>query len=546
MGLQRMSAGYATLLQALLDVVRGLYAMLSGFVLLLAGIVLTPWNWISRLFTRAAPVKADEPRHWKRFLNACRRVGEAVLDWTAFLLVAGVAIVALVLGLNSMDAPLREILTNPTNIISPIIIFLGLGILYLAGWLALRFGTALLAYLRRFLTRQGLYALAVVAVVILAGAAGAILYAMLQPTPLIALIAGVAVLAGVAGFALISFGPSGIAIFSIGRWSPSPVGRAGRRVHGQARSIKRSSTQTARITPQSAISGQPHVHPLRAIGPDSTATQIGDVDAGKRGRKGIGMSWSLPPLVVDRTGVLLVLAAVLAILLAWGGGELLLRAAPGTVGPVVPPVVPAGSPSTSTDNPAPATGAAEVIQLGADGESADVSWRSGYRALTSRLDDGRAVQQLSLPTTACSAAALVVFGAASSDGSVARNDMLAERRARWLGEWTRAELARCREPVPAIIAVALGQARRDEPSPAQRTVRILAIREQDMRNTAFRRDPDMLRNMSRAAFEDLDAFERFEPCMVKSRSVEKAQDMWFPVCAHQMQETGLSRSREPR
>jgi hypothetical protein len=76
--------------------------------------------------------------------------------------------------------------------------------------------------------------------------------------------------------------------------------------------------------------------------------------------------------------------------------------------------------------------------------------------------------------------------------------------------------------------------------------RILAVSERDTRNPAFRRGPDMLHDMTRAAFADLDAFERFEPCMVKSRSVEQAQDKWFPVCDHQTQETGLSRSREPR
>ena len=530
-GLQRMSAGFSLFCQAMIDAGRALYAMLSGFGLLVAGSALTPLMWVSRLFTRPGPVKAHEPRRWKRFVNACRRVGETVLDWAAFSLVAGLVIIGLVLGLNNMDAPLREALTNATNIIYPIIFFLALGVLYLAGWLALRVGAALLAHLSRRLTRQGLYALAVVAVVILAGAAGAILYAILKPTPFIALIAGVALLAGVAGIALISFGPSGIAIFNVGKWSHAPVGPAGRRLHAQAPSIKRSSTQSARVARQPAISGPPQKAASLAIGSDSTAARVGGADPGKRGRKGIGKPWSMPPLSVDRTGVFLVLAVVLAGLLAWGGGDMLLRAAPGTLEPVVAPVGPAGSPSTPRDNTAPANGSAEVIQLGADGESADVSWRSGYRQLTARVDDGRAVQQLSLPTTACRAGAIVVFGAASSDGSVARNDMLAERRARWLADWTRRELSRCPDPVPVVISVTLGQAQPGLPLPAQRAVRLLAIRAEDMRNPAFTSDPTMLRDVARASFKGLDAFTRFDACIATAHKDDQPSQGWLRPCA---------------
>lgn len=531
LGLQRIGAGFTALCQAFLDAGRALYAMLSGFVLLVAGMALTPWMWLSQLFTRSAPVNADATGRWKRFANACRRVGRVVLDWTAFSLVAGVAIVALVIVLNNMDAPLRDAVANASNIIYPILFFLALGVLYLAGWLAFRLGAATLAYLSRRLTRQGLYALAGVAVVILAGATGAILYAILKPTPLIALIAGVALLAGVAGIALISLGPSGIAIFNVGRWGHAPVGPGGRLRQAQARPIKGSSTQSARVARQSAIRGPTQRAASLATGTDSNAAPIGGADPATRGRKGTGKPWSMPPLVVDRTGVLLVLAILAAILLAWGGGELLQRAGSGTFKPVVGPVESAGPPQTPRDNSAIAPSSGGVIQLGADGESADVSWRSGYRQLTARIDDGRAVTQLSLPPTACRAGAIVVFGAASSDGAMARNDILARRRERWLADWTRSELSRCPDPVPVVIAVALGQAQPGLPLPAQRAVRLLAIREEDMRNPAFMTDPTMLRGMARAAFAGLDAFTRFDACIATAHKDDQPSQGWLGPCA---------------
>ena len=526
MGLQRIDAGFTTLREALIDAGRGLYAILSGFGLFMAGAALTPWIWISRPFTRRAPVKVDEARRWKRFVNACRRLGESALHWATGSLVWGLVIVGLVLALDNMDAPLREALTNPANIIYPILFFLALGVLYLVGWLALRLGAALLAHISRRLTREGLQALAILAVVMLVGAAGAILYAVLKPTHFIALIAGVAALAGLAGFALISFGPSGIAIFNVGRWGRAPVGPSGRRL--QARSVKRRPIQSVAAAHQPAINAPSQGAASLAMGAESPVAPTGGALQGERGRKETGKRWSMLPLSIDRTGVLLVLGVVLAILLAWGGGELLLRVAPGALKPVVSQLAPAGSPTAPRDESA--TSAAVVIQLGADGEPADVAWRSGYRQLTARFDDGRAVQQLSLPATACRAAAIVAFGAASSDGSPARNEMLAERRARWLADWTRTELSGCPDPVPVVIAVALGQAKPGLPLPAQRAVRLLAIRAEDMRNPAFSSSSTMLRDMARASFKDLDVFTRFDACIVTARKGDQLSQGWLGPC----------------
>lgn len=544
MGLKRIGAGFTTLCQAILDTGRGLYAMLSGSCLFIAGVMLTPWMWISLPFARRAPARGGE-RRWKRFMKACRRIGETVLEWAAFSLVAIPVIVAIVVALHYMDAPSREALTNATNIIYPIVFFLVLGAFYLAGWLAFRLGSRLLAYVGRRLTSQGLMALAGVAAILVAGAPGAVLYAVLKPTFVIALIAGVAVLAGLAGIALISFGPSGVAIFNLGRGGHAPSGRRGRPPQTQSRSLKRLSAQPALVMQQQVVSAPSQAAVPVAIAVIGGASPADDTDPVGPRKKTNGNLWSMPRFSVDRTGIVIGLAVILALLLAWGGGELLLRVAPRTSGLVAQPVGSAAPPARPSGNTPTGTGSTGVIQLGADGEVADMTWRSGYRQFMARSDSGHAVQQLSLPPTACSAAAIVVFGAASSDGSVARNNALAARRARWLAEWTRGELSQCSEPAPAVIAVTLGQARADAPSPAQRTVRVLAIREEDMRDLASRNDPNMLRDMARNAFNDLDTFPRFGACLFASRGAARVDEAWLPACDMQQHGVGFVPSREP-
>lgn len=542
-GLQRMGAGVATLGRALLDMGRGIYAMLTGLGLFIAGIVLTPWIWISLLFVRRAPATA-EARRWKRFIKACRRLGQTVLEWAAFAFVATMVIVGLVLGFSNLDASSRVALTSTTNIIYPIAFFLALAVLYLVGWLVVRLGAALLGHLNRRLTRQGLLALALVAIALLAGATGAILYAAVKPTLVVALIAGVAVLAGLAGFALISFGPSGVALFHLGRGAHARSGRRGQ-LQKQTSSLKARPSQPVLVVRQQVVSVSPQAGPPLAMAAVSGTLAADLVDVRESKGHASGKRWSLPWISVDRTGLLIAIASILALLLAWGGGERLLRAAPETSESVVPAVGPAGSPAAPRANAKPGTGAAEIIRLSADGEAADVAWQAGHRRLTARSDNGRVVQQLTLPPAACRAAAIVVFGAASSDGSAARNDRLAERRARWLREWTQAELGRCPAPAPAVIAVTLGQARGGAPSPAQRSVRLLAIREEDLRDPAFLNTPSMLRDMARGAFKDLDAFPRFDACVLSARGGAGASDTWLPACAPQPQGDNLAPSREP-
>ena len=521
LGFQRMGAGAVTFRQALVDAGRGVYAMLSGVCLFLAGVVLTPWMWISGLFMRPAPAQLGDARRWQRFVAACRRLGAAAGKWAVFALVAVPASIGLAVVLNHMDAPLREALTNASNIIYHIAFFLALAVLYGVGWLIVQLGAALLGYLAGRLTRQGRNALALVMVVTVAGVVGAVLYAVLKPAAFIALIAGVAVLAGVAGFALIAFGPSGVALFHVGRWGRAPAGPARRSSRTSARAINGRYTQSARIMHQSVTSA-----PMQGAAPIVMVPQRISRETGKH--------WSLPPLSADPTGVLIALAVVVALLLAWGGGELLTRAFPESPKASLAPVEPAPPPAMSRANAAPGVGAATVLQLSADGEAANVSWQSGYRQLTARLDDGGAVQQLSLPSAACSAAAVVAFGAASSDGSVTRNDTLAQRRALWLADWTRRQLSQCPD-APVVIAVSLGQAKPGLPLRAQRAVRLLAIREEDVHNPAFGAGPQMLRDIAQSSFKGLDTFTRFDACIVTAHKDDQPALGWLRPCAEPQQ-----------
>jgi hypothetical protein len=211
--------------------------------------------------------------------------------------------------------------------------------------------------------------------------------------------------------------------------------------------------------------------------------------------------------------ITIALLLILALSLAWFGGELLLRAFSGNAQPGISASKPAAPPAVASGIATPRAAGPKAIQLLADGVPAEVSWRIGYRNLTARLDDGGAVRALALPQTACDAGAIVVFGSASSDGAAARSDVLASRRARWLADWTRSQLAQCTGRAPAVIAVSLGQARSDPPRPAQRGVRLMAIREEDLAGLANTSDPAAkLRDMAVAVFGDLADFERVEGC----------------------------------
>ncbi|MEQ1784583.1 MAG: hypothetical protein ABMA14_24820 [Hyphomonadaceae bacterium] len=523
-GFQRMGAGAIRFRHALVDAGRGLYAMLSGLGLFLAGVVLTPWMWFSWPFIRPAPGTPDAASRWRRLFASARRIARTGVRWVTIGLVWCGVIAALTFAMKGAEQALRETLPNASDIVYPIMIFTGLAVVYLAAFLAIRLGAALLAQLRRGLTPRGMQVLAVTAAVLLASATGAILYAVLKPTPIIALIAGVALLAGLAGFAIISFGPSGVALFNVGKWDRAAGRSAGRRRPTPSRSSTIRPAQPAMVMHQSVIGGSPQGAAAAAIG----------APLASRERAVSSKPWSVPHLAIDRGGIILLLLAALVIALAWFGGEALLRVVSGNAQPGGAAVKPASPTPAPRENATPGTGVPGVVQLSADGEPAEISWQSGYRQLTARTDDGSAVRRLALPTTACGAAAIVAFGAASSDGSVARNESLAQRRALWLADWTRRELSQCPD-APAVIAVSLGQAKPGLPLPVQRAVRLLAIREEDVRNPAFSAGPQMLRDIAQASSKGLDAFTRFDACIVTAHKDDQPALGWLRPCAEPQQ-----------
>lgn len=513
-GLQRIGAGFSLFCQAMIDAVRGLYLLLSGFVLLLTGLLLMLWAWISLFFAGLfARAKLAAPlRSWVRFPRL--RIPDAAARWAVrglvvMLVVAGVGAAAVGVGLTLRDAPI-----DIGAVLYPLILFAALAVVVLVAFLTIRLGAPLIISLGRFLTRQGVYALAVFLVVVLAGAAGVVLYAVFQPSlVVIALISGLALLAGFAGIAVVSFGPSMFSVFRFGGQGGAAGGPAAGVMgtsppaswarlaqpslsqHRPAIGSQAAGVAPALVTQASGSAAPPFEH--------VAASGIGLVRDGRSG------SWT----AVRWRWITIALLLILALSLAWFGGELLLRAFSGNTQPGISAGKPAAPPALASVIATPRAVGPQAIQLLADGVPADVSWRIGYRNLTARLDDGGAVRALALPQTACDAGAIVVFGSASSDGAAARSDVLASRRARWLADWTRSQLAQCTGTVPSVVALSLGQARSDPPRPAQRGVRLMAIRQEDLAGLANASDPATnLRSLAGAVFGDLADFERFEGC----------------------------------
>ena len=513
-GLQRIGAGFSLFCQAMIDAVRGLYLMLSGFVLLLTGLLIMLWAWISLLFAGLfARAKLAAPlRSWVRFPRL--RILDAAARWAmrgllVMLVVAGVGAAAVGVGLTLREAPI-----DIGAILYPLILFAALAVAVLLAFLTIRLGAPLIISLGRFLTRQGVYALAAFLVVVLAGAAGVVLYAVFQPSlVVIALIAGLALLAGFAGIAVISFGPS---MFSVVRFG-GQGGAAGGPAAGvmgtspPASWAKLAQPLLSQVRPAIGSQAARVAPALVTQASGSAAPPFENVEASGMGlvRDGRSGSWT----AVRWRWITIALLLILALALAWFGGQLLLRSFSGNAPPGISASKPPAPPALASAIATPRAVGPQPIQLLADGAPADVSWRIGYRNLTARLDDGGAVRALALPPTACEAGAIVVFGSASSDGAASRSHALALRRARWLADWTRSQLAQCTGSAPSIVAVSLGQARSDPPRPAQRGVRLMAIREEDLAGLASASDPATnLRSLAGAVFGDLADFERFEGC----------------------------------
>jgi hypothetical protein len=511
-GLQRMRAGFSLFGQAMVDAARGLYAMLTGAALLVAGALLTLWAWICLPFVSLFRQSASRKPFWRALHLPGLDFVMPVVRWGAWCLATVLLVVGIGALVDGMGPAVGEAVAAMASFVFSLTFFATLAVIVLAALLMIRLGSTLLTSLSRFLTRQGAYALAAFLFVMLAGAAGVVLYAVFQPSIIvIALISALALLAGLAGIALVSFGPSQFSMFTLSEQGITAA------VSSRRASTRRSSSRTSRqtISPmmrlRAAIASRVQMFASRSIASPKgrAAAKLSAPSTLRIAGEGHRRFWSAMPQRL----ILVALLAVLALLLGWFGGSLLLRMLPASYDPLVS----ASKPTVSQLQP-PAPAAAQgvgphIIRLLVDGAPTDVSWRFGYRNLTARLDDGAMVRELALPDDACTAGAIVVFGSASSDGSAARNVALAMKRTRWLADWTRSQLVQCQGRVPAVVALSLGQARPEPPRPAQRGVRLMAMRQEDLAGLANTNDPaTTLRDMAGAVFGDLADFERVEGC----------------------------------
>lgn len=514
-GLQRMSTGFSLFCQAMIDAGQGLYSMLSGAALLVAATLLTLWAWICLPFVSLFPKGPPRALSWRWFRFPGLHFLKAVVRWVAWALVAVLVVAGIDAVIDGIGPAVREALPDARSFLLPLAVFATLAVVVLVAFLTIRLGAPLIASLGRFLTRQGVYALAAFLVVMLAGAAGVVLYAVFQPSlVVIALISGLALLAGFAGIALVSFGPSGFSMFRFGGQGATS-GAYSRRA-SRSRPSSSTSRQSTSLSMQlrAAIGSRVQRLAARSIASANGRAMARLPALPRPGVAGDRRLRSWPAL--PQRLIFIALLAVLALLLGWFGGSLLLRMFPASSAPLASTSKPAAPHLGASVSAAPLAVGPQVVQLVADGIPADVSWRLGYRSLTVRLDDGAMVSKLTLPETACTAGAIIVFGAASSDGAAARNQVLAEQRTRWLADWAAKSLSQCANRAPVVIAASLGQARQGLPLPDQRAVRVLAIQDEELGSLAISNDPQKLLNMGRGSFGSLDDFASIKACTMPS------------------------------
>ncbi len=524
-GLRRTRAGSALFGRAMRDAGRGLRLMLSGLGLLLAGLAVKLKETLAVPRVRMAPLM--------------RR-------WGLYGLRAGLACLAVVAGVSLLVFIASNL---PEDMIIPDDLAARVGLLAMAGGALFLVVALLLSMLMaavRFLMRRSAQILRSMGVLLLACALGAALYALMQP-PLregviaglasaclalgvdlsvldgLAVLAVLAPLALVALVALISLGPSLVSVFSLGGRgaapgdagcvpvSPGASSRPAQGLFSRWRQAIRSRARPARVD----------LAPAR-LEERSTPPPVGAM-------RGLTGRWIGCALLV-----------LLALILAWQAGAFLLAArsalpqgantAPGAAASQPASPAPASTGPSPQDRPAAPHARPAPLQLLADGRAADVSWRSGYRNRTARQDDGSQISALALPGTACDAAMIFVFGSASSDGDRTRNDALALHRARWLGDWTQAQLARCPGGTPAIGVLSLGQARSGPPQSQQRAVRLMALGRQELADLLSARDPaTALRRLAETAFGDLRDYERFDGCHLTSQDTAPDTQAGAPI-----------------
>ncbi len=461
-GRQRIEAGLALLGQAARDAGQGLHLLASGLLILTAE-------------TLSAVVK---PQAWRRAFKAVRAgagrllalivralaVGARAVAVAAPILALWLALSAVVAGLSLWSLPeiewgeLGQQLVASLPAIAMLVLLLG----------AFAISVFLLSKLIELALKRLTFEHApAVLIGLLAVGAGAAIAAMISDVTVFALVAWfalVAFVAGAAGFAVISFGPALSALITFG-------GRSG----GGRR------TRKAKIIDL----------PYETVGAEDDA------------RPPTSKTW--PPRAWPR--FMRPLAFVLALALLGALSSTWLRSPSGQS--LVQSIVRAERAAPNAASPAPTSNPASTVLLPlADGGSGEVYWRHGYRSATMHMDDGAPVQDMALPPSACEAAAIVVFGAASADGATEMNVRLAQRRAFWAGSWAQRQLSRC-SSAPPVFAVSLGQAAGEPASQQQRRLRVLALPPNSEALT-----PTRVQEIAESAFTDLSQFTLFDVCAI--------------------------------
>ncbi len=491
---ERIDTGLKLLGNAVRDALRGAVLVTSGLALLLVAGVMGVRDQLAQLLkrfrTQRDPSIERRPRHaglvWDGLLRS------RLAGWVLVVVVVS-ALVALTIlagqGIHALLAIAGQLAMAAIVVVAIVIpIFLTLGALRMVGavfrWAGGAFSPAVIRLL------------SVAAFIVLLGAFAAAVFRTFELPPLIMLIAGVSVLAGAAGIAIVSFGPT--------RWSFVSLGGA-----------KREALETEAIDvdfePVGAMAGLPP--PRRAIGasPKTSATRSSDT---------------------RRVPVYALLSSIAGLFLV-AGGAFLATQIPANFGEQVMRAVTQVAPSSrpdiaSPENPVRAVAIERrplsrngLVELVLDGAPGQAAWRHGYRRAVVRLADNTGIGKLSLPPGACSTSVILAIGTASSDGALAANQRLAQRRALWLAQWTRGQLAACApsHSAPAVLAVSAGQTNVQPAQLEQRQLRLLALSE----NSGFRFSASAATDFSEATrrlVPELSAFPDFEICTASPGAIQ--------------------------
>jgi hypothetical protein len=501
-GSQRIAEGLALLRQAWRDAITGVGLVLSGIGLMLAGALTSAWTLAGDILHRVPG--AGRAARWasQRIAAGFRWLTTALTSWmeedgpallsvvmrTIFWLLATAAVVFVVIWsipqFDWMAAPAQFLAAIPALLI--VAVAVGVVVLFV-----LVFGR-LLDWVFSLFTPGVLRVLFVGFGIAAACAVVTLVATMISPPPLLAWIAIAALFAGAAGVAVVSFGPTRFAAISLGGRrerqvyadTPNVIDAAFERADNAAELPQATRALDDRHTASAPVmrSGTPAFRPPSSRFIISAAVGLALAVLGV-----LSALWFRSPNGTAQVQTL------------WAALQPATAASNTT-----PPALPRIATTAPLADQRPLAG--NIVSLIADGRPGDVYWRSGYRGLTARMDDSVPVQSLTLPPAACGAAAILVFGSASSDGAPELNQRLARHRALWAADWARAQLATCSAPTSArtVIAVSLGQAA-GVASNDQRRIRLIALgHDADMR-------PERLRQ-SLSSLIDMQAFTTFEAC----------------------------------